>query len=65
MSQPVGGWRDQQGKQITFDQMIDMLSEAILANLIAMDYVGIRRSDIQQIIGRDDGTLIGGRAMFQ
>jgi hypothetical protein len=56
---------DQRGNPVTFDQFIDQISESILANLIAFDRAGISRNDIDQIIGRDGGTLIGGGAMFQ
>ena len=58
-------WTDQKGNSITFEQMIDQVSESILANLIAFDRAGITRNTIDQIIGRDGGTLIGGGAMFQ
>jgi len=58
-------WFDQRGNPVTFDQFVDMLAESILANLIAFDRAGIRRGEIQQIIGIDGGTLIGGGAMLQ
>ena len=58
-------WTDQHGKPVTFDQFVDQLAESILANLIAFDRAGIPRSDVEQIIGKDGGTLIGGGAMFQ
>jgi len=58
-------WTDQHGKPVTFDQMLDQIAESILANLIAFDRAGIPRGQIQQIIGREGGGLIGGGAMFQ
>lgn len=58
-------WRDQKGKVVTFDQFIDLIAQAILDNLIAFDRAGIARNEIDQIIGRDGGTLIGGGAMLQ
>lgn len=58
-------WFDQKGNLVTFDQFVDMLAEAILANLIAFDRAGIRRGEVQQIIGPDGGTLIGGGALLQ
>jgi len=61
----VRQWTDQNGKPVTFDQFIDQLAESILANLIAFDRAGIPRGDVEQIIGKDGGTLLGGGAMFQ
>lgn len=58
-------WFDQQGNAVTFHQFLDMIAESILANLIAFDRAGVRRSEVQQIIGADGGTLIGAGAMFQ
>ena len=58
-------WTDQQGNPVTLDQLIDQIAESILANLIAFDRAGVPRGEIQQIIGSDGGTLIGGGAMFQ
>ena len=58
-------WYDQHGNLVTFDQFVDMISESILANLIAFDRAGIPRGEVQQIIGKDGGTLIGGGAMLQ
>jgi hypothetical protein len=61
----VKPWFDQHGNSVTFDQFVDMLSESILANLIAFDRAGIRRGGVEQIIGKDGGTLIGAGAMLQ
>ncbi|HWD40384.1 MAG TPA: hypothetical protein VG944_16160 [Fimbriimonas sp.] len=58
-------WYDQHGHQVTFEQFIDKISESILANLIAFDRAGVRRGEVQQIIGKDGGTLIGAGAMLQ
>ncbi len=61
----MSDWTDQHGNTVTFEQLIDQISESILANLIAFDRAGISRNQIQQIIGSDGGTLIGGGAMLQ
>lgn len=58
-------WFDQSGNRVTFDQFVDMLAEAILANLIAFDRAGFRRGEVHQIVGPDGGTLVGGSAMLQ
>lgn len=58
-------WKDQSGRPVTFDQLVDGVAEAILANLIAFDRAGVRRGEVQQIVGRDGGTHVGRGAMLQ
>src|SRR5882724_6236804 len=61
----MSDYRDQQGTQINKEELFLLMSESILANLIAFDEAGIPRKEVQMIVGPDGGTLIGGGAMFQ
>jgi|SRR5579862_6900412 len=58
-------WKDQQGNVVTFERFIELLSEAILGNLMAFDLAGVPRFQVKQIIGPDGGTLVGAGALFQ
>ena len=61
----MSNWKDQGGNPITFEQLVDQVSESILANLIALDRAGVKRGEVQQIIGKDGGTLVAKAGMFQ
>ena len=61
----MSDFHDQQGKSIDKDELFTLMSESILANLIALDEAGIKRKDVTTVVGQDGGTVIGGGAMFQ
>jgi hypothetical protein len=61
----MSNFSDQRGNPINKEELFNLLSESILANLMAFDEAGISRKEVKMIVGPDGGTIIGGGAMFQ
>ena len=47
------------------EEIVQGLSEAILANVLAMHQAGIRTSELKMVVGPDGGTVPGGGVMLQ
>jgi hypothetical protein len=45
--------------------MFRMISESMLANVIAFEEAGVPRQELNQVVGRDGGTITGRGVMFQ
>ena len=45
--------------------MFRMVSESMLANVIAFEEAGVPLKDLKQAVGRDGGTIIGRGVIFQ
>jgi len=58
-------YTDQVGNPVSRDHMFRMVSESMLANVIAFEEAGIPLKELQQAVGRDGGTIIGRGVIFQ
>ncbi len=56
---------DQRGKPLSETAFFQQLSEAILANVIALYEGGVSPDDVRLVVGADGGTVVGGGAVFQ
>jgi hypothetical protein len=45
--------------------MFGMVSESMLANVIAFEEAGVPLTELKQAVGRDGGTIIGRGVVFQ
>src|SRR5690242_10084196 len=60
-----GPFRDQQGNPLSQEALLEQMSEAILANVLACEAAGIPRTEIQMVVGPDGGTVVGDGMVFQ
>ena len=59
------GYSDQRSNRVSRNEFFTMLSESILANVIAFDEAGVPRRELKQMVGPDGGTIIGRGMIFQ
>lgn len=54
-----------EGGQGNRGELMRLISEAILANVLAFDEAGVLREDMKIIVGVDGGTVMGKGLLFQ
>ena len=64
-SEQIDSYTDQVGNPVSRDQMFRMVSESMLANVIAFEEAGIPLKELNQAVGRDGGTIMGRGVVFQ
>jgi len=64
-SKQISKYTDQAGNPVSREQMFRMVSESMLANVIAFEEAGVSLKELKQAVGRDGGTIIGRGVVFQ
>ena len=64
-SKPISDYTDQSGNPVSREQMFKMVSENMLANVIAFEAAGVPLKELKQAVGRDGETVIGRGAVLQ
>lgn len=64
-SQQIGGYTDQLGSRVTKEHMLRLISESMLANVMAFEEAGVPLKDLKQALGRDGGIIVGRGVVFR
>ncbi len=63
--QQIGGYTDQAGNPVSREHMFRLVSESMLANVIAFEEAGVPLKELKQAVGRGGGTIVGRGVVFQ
>jgi hypothetical protein len=64
-SKQISRYTDQVGNPISREHMFRLVSESMLANVIAFEEAGVPLKELKQAVGRDGGTIVGRGVVFR